>query len=95
MPYLYIMAGAELADALRSEGRTKDAAEVVNTTVQVAHAIQLDGVVRGLREQAASPSPTGDSLGIPLTGAQPKTQSTGPTVKTEIIKRMRRANDRH
>ncbi len=82
IPYMYIMMGAELGEALRSMGRAKESSAVLSTTIQVAHATQLDGVVRGLEQQRQAPPVAGDSSGVTLRlapGSQPKTQSTEPT----------------
>jgi hypothetical protein len=83
MPYLYVMTGAELADVLQHDGRTSDAATVLATTKQIAHAIQLDGVVRDL-QQTPSAGPGGDSSGVQLRvgpATQPKTRSADPVAR--------------
>ncbi|HMA23604.1 MAG TPA: hypothetical protein VKP00_06410, partial [Gemmatimonadaceae bacterium] len=81
MPSLYIFTGAELADALRAQGKVRDANAVVATMKQVAQATQLDQLLRPIEQSFASP---GDSSGVSLrldAASQPKTQSTEPVVK--------------
>ena len=84
MPSLYIFTGAELADALRSQGKMADANAVFSTMKQVAHATQLDDMIRGVEQDFRAPRPAaGDSSGVTLhinAADQPKTQSTDPTV---------------
>ena len=85
MPSLYLFTGAELADALKAQGRRADANAVFSTTKQVAHATQLDAMIRGVEEDFRAPRPTaGDSSGVTLRinpGDQPKTQSSEPAVR--------------
>jgi hypothetical protein len=85
MPSLYLFTGAELADALKAQGKFADANAVFSTTKQVAHATQLDAMIRGVEEDFRAPRPTaGDSSGVTLRinpGDQPKTQSSEPTVR--------------
>ena len=83
MPALYVFAGAELADALRSEGKMEAANGVFATVRQVAHATGFDGLIRGVEQDYAKPAP-GDSAGVTLRvnpTTQPKTQSTEPARK--------------
>jgi len=84
MPSLYIFTGAELADALRSQGKMAGANAVFSTMKQVAHATQLDDMIRGVEQDFRAPRPApGDSSGVTLrinAANQPKTQSTDPTV---------------
>jgi len=83
MPSLYIFTGAELADALRAQGRMGEANGVFATVKQVAHATQLDEMIRGVEQDFRTPRP-GDSAGVTLhinAADQPKTQSTEPTVR--------------
>jgi hypothetical protein len=85
MPSLYIFTGAELADALRSQGKMADAKAVFTTMKQVAHATQLDDMIRGVEQDFLTPRPTaGDSSGVTLhinAADQPKTRATDPTVR--------------
>jgi hypothetical protein len=85
MPSLYIFTGAELADALKAQGKMAEATAVFATTKQVAHATQLDAMIRGVEADFLTPRPTvGDSSGVTLRinpGDQPKTQSSEPTVR--------------
>jgi hypothetical protein len=85
MPSLYIFTGAELADALRSQGKMADAIGVFATMKQVAHATQLDDMIRGVEQDFRAPRPAaGDSSGVTLhinAADQPKTKSTEPTVR--------------
>jgi hypothetical protein len=82
MPSLYIFTGAELADALRAQGKMRDANAVFTTAKQVAQATQLDGMLRGVEQDFRTPRPSaGDSSGVTLhinAADQPKTQSTQP-----------------
>jgi hypothetical protein len=83
MPSLYIFTGAELADALRAQGRMGEANGVFATVKQVAHATQLDEMIRGVEQDFRTPRP-GDSAGVTLhinAADQPKTQSTEPAVR--------------
>jgi hypothetical protein len=83
MPSLYIFTGAELADALRAQGKMSDANAVFTTVRQVAQATQLDGMIRGVEQNFRTPRP-GDSAGVTLhinAGDQPRTQSTEPIVR--------------
>jgi len=85
MPSLYIFTGAELADALRSEGKAREANAVFDTVEQVAKATQLDDMIRGIAQDFSAPRPAaGDSSGVTLhinAADQPKTQSTEPAVR--------------
>ena len=80
MPYLYVFAGAELAEAMRIAGDARGANSVLATTEQVAHATRLDGLMSGVEQSAVAPA-GGDSAGVALrvdaTG-RPKTLSTEP-----------------
>jgi hypothetical protein len=83
MPSLYVFTGAELADALRAQGKMGDANAVFTTVRQVAQATQLDGMIRGV-EQDFRATRAGDSAGVTLhinASDQPKTQSTEPIVR--------------
>jgi hypothetical protein len=79
MPYLYVMTGAELADALRNTGRAAEAPPIVATTEQVANAAGFSSLVSSLRERQTPAQ--GDSPGVPLRvnqSAAPKTKSSDP-----------------
>ncbi|MGH9886989.1 MAG: hypothetical protein ACREBE_15790, partial [bacterium] len=84
MPAMYVFAGAELADALKSTGRSSDAQVVLAKAKQVAKATQLDELMRGI-DQAARPESAGDSVtSVPLrlnADSQPKVQTTAPTAR--------------
>jgi hypothetical protein len=83
MPALYVFAGAELADALRSEGKMAAANGVFATTRDVAHATGFDALLRNVEQDYDKPQP-GDSAGVSLRvdpTVQPKTQSTEPSRK--------------
>jgi hypothetical protein len=60
MPAMYVFAGSELTEALRSRGRVDDARSVLSTAQTVAHAIGLGDLLRGA-EQALPTNPPGDS----------------------------------
>jgi hypothetical protein len=80
MPALYVFGGAELAEVLRSTGDARGANAVLATTERVAHATQLDDVIRGVAQSIAAPA-SGDSAGVALrvdTANRPKTLSTDP-----------------
>ncbi|MGE5098916.1 MAG: DUF2723 domain-containing protein [Deltaproteobacteria bacterium] len=85
MPSLYIFTGAELADALRAQGKMGDANAVFTTMKQVAQATRLDDMIRGVEQNFRAPRPSaGDSSGVSLhmnAADQPKTQSTQPTAR--------------
>jgi len=85
MPSLYIFTGAELADALRAQGKMSDASAVFTTAKRVAQATQLDGMLRGVEQDFRTPpASAGDSSGVSLhinAAEQPKTQSTQPTAR--------------
>jgi len=86
MPSLYIFTGAELADALKVQGKVAEANAVFSTTKQVAQATDLSTMIRGVEEEFRAPRPAaGDSSGVTLrinAADQPKTQSSEPTVRT-------------
>ncbi len=65
MPVLYLFAGAELADALRSGDDARGAAAVLATTRDVARATRLDDLAKNL-ERAVERATTGDSAGVTL-----------------------------
>jgi hypothetical protein len=65
MPALYVFAGSELSSVLRATGKANDANRVMVTTTQVAHAMSLDGLVRGLQDATRAPVPN-DSTGVSL-----------------------------
>ncbi len=67
MPSLYVFSGAELADALNALGDSTGARQVMNTTVGLADATNLESMVRGVEAAFRPPAPTpGDSKGVPL-----------------------------
>jgi hypothetical protein len=83
MPSLYIFAGAELAEAMRSGGDQAGANAVFATTRGVAIATRLDDMVRAIDQSYGRPA-TGDSSGVSLhvdPSSQLKTQSTEPAGK--------------
>jgi hypothetical protein len=86
MPSLYIFTGAELADALKLQGKGAEANAVFSTTKRVAQATDLGAMIRGVEEEFRAPrAAAGDSSGVTLRinpGDQPKTQSSEPTVRT-------------
>jgi len=69
MPAMYIFAGTELADVLRVTGRSSQAAAVSATTNNVAHATELDDLVRNIERATQAPS-SSDSPGVILDGAR-------------------------
>ena len=42
IPYLYVATGIELAEALKSQGKTQQAADVFNTSKQIATTVRLE-----------------------------------------------------
>lgn len=77
MPLLYVFSGAELSDALRSQGRANDARAVMALTSDVARTAGFPDLVRALQQQAAQ-AVAGDSTGVTMHVTQPKAQSTEP-----------------
>ncbi|HEY7234233.1 MAG TPA: DUF2723 domain-containing protein [Gemmatimonadaceae bacterium] len=62
MPAMYVFAGTELSEALRTRGRMDDARSVLSTTQTVAQAIGLSDMLRGAEQAfSAPPPPPGDS----------------------------------
>jgi hypothetical protein len=85
MPSLYIFTGAELADALRAQGKMGDANAIFSMVKQVAQATQLEQMIRGVEQDFRAPRPgAADSNGVTLrinAADRPKTQSTEPAVR--------------
>ncbi|HEX5830739.1 MAG TPA: DUF2723 domain-containing protein [Gemmatimonadaceae bacterium] len=69
IPYLYVDVGMLLAEALRQNGRPREAAQVMNQALAVARATRLDDVV-GLAAQPV-PEGAGDSPPISPVPLQP------------------------
>ncbi|HTE44926.1 MAG TPA: hypothetical protein VK636_06760, partial [Gemmatimonadaceae bacterium] len=83
MPALYVFAGAELADILRSKGNIAGATSIFATTKAVAQGAGLSGMIRDFDSAQSAPI-TGDSAGVSLRvdpTTQPKTQSTEPATR--------------
>jgi hypothetical protein len=89
MPAMYLFAGSELSDALRTTGRAAEARKVFADAKQIANATGLGDLLRSA-EAAFTEPVTGDSPGVPLklnTDAQPKpptnepSKAPGPTKK--------------
>jgi hypothetical protein len=76
MPAMYLFAGSELSDALRSTGRADEARKVFEQTKQIANATGLGDLLRSA--EAAFTAPVGDSPGLQLPLAQPKTPANAP-----------------
>ena len=82
MPLLYVFTGAELAGALRVEGRTSDAREVAALTNDVATTAGFGDIVRGLQQELSRPAGADSSSAALRPAANlPKTQSTEPVVR--------------
>jgi hypothetical protein len=83
LPAMYIFSGAELADALRSVGKTAEANAVFAKTKDVAKATGLSDLIRPVEAAYSAPA-AGDSVaGVPLrlnTENQPRVRSSDPTV---------------
>jgi hypothetical protein len=80
MPLLYVFTGAELTEALRTEGRTSDARAVASLSAAVAKTAGFGDLENALEQQVAQSS-AGDSNGVQLrlkSREQPKTQATDP-----------------
>jgi hypothetical protein len=67
MPSLYVFSGAELADALNALGDSTGARTVMNTTVNLARATNLQSMVRGVEAAFKAPPPAlNDTKAVPL-----------------------------
>ncbi|HEX4684952.1 MAG TPA: DUF2723 domain-containing protein [Gemmatimonadaceae bacterium] len=83
MPLLYVFTGAELAEALRIEGRASDARAVGSLAGAVAKTAGFADLESQLEQQVAPPA-VSDSNGVQLRvkpAEQPTTRSTEPVVR--------------
>ncbi|HEY9225727.1 MAG TPA: DUF2723 domain-containing protein [Gemmatimonadaceae bacterium] len=84
MPAMYIFAGAELTEALRSHGRVDEAKSVFATARDVAKATNLEEIIRGSEQVLNAPVNNDSATGVQLQvkpSEQPKVQSTEPIGK--------------
>jgi hypothetical protein len=82
LPLLYVFTGAELADALRAEGRGSEARPIASLAAQVGKAAGFGDLVQQLDASANAPA-ANDSAGVVLRvdpRTQPQTKSTDPAV---------------
>ena len=61
IPYLYVATGIELAEALKTQGKTAQANSTFNTAKQVATAVRLDDLLRGAEQEFNQMTDTGGS----------------------------------
>jgi hypothetical protein len=67
MPAMFVFAGSELSEALRTRGRVDDARSVLSTTQTVARAIGLGDLLRGAEQASSAQEPKGDAKpAVPL-----------------------------
>jgi hypothetical protein len=88
MPAMYLFAGTELSDALRSTGQLTEARNVFSQTRQIAAATGLGDLLRSAEASFTTPT-GGDSPGVPLLvnpGTQPPAAKASEPVKTPAKK---------
>ena len=79
IPYLYVATGLELAEALKSQGKPAEAADIFNLSKRIATAVRLEDLLRGA-EAEFQQAPVGDTArAAPLPGPPPaaKTDTLG------------------
>ena len=84
MAGLYVFGGAELAEALKAQGRPADARSVFSTVSRVASVTGMSGLLRGEESSFAAPAAGDSAAGVPLrldTKDQPKVQSSDPAAR--------------
>ena len=82
IPYLYVATGIELAEAMKTQGKTAEANRVFATAEQVARAVRLDDLVRGA--EAEFRQMTGDTgAATPLPSAIPAAPATVPPARKD------------
>jgi len=68
IPYLYVATGLELAEALKSQGKQPEAADIFNLSKRIATAVRLEDLLRGA-EAEFQQAPVGDTArATPLPG---------------------------
>ena len=81
IPYLYVATGLELAEALKSQGKQAEAADIFNLSKRIATAVRLEDLLRGA-EAEFQQAPVGDTA---RTAPLPAPAGPPPAAKTDTL----------